>query len=125
MSFGWKNLQKLAEKLKQEPDEASKRTAISRIYYTAFWRARDFLMEEGFVFHHFDGSHRQVWREFERRGKIFRAVGISGTRLHKIRIQADYFVETEDIGKLLSEAFNLAKNIFSYLEQIEKKTEIQ
>ena len=49
MSFGWQNLQKLAEKLKQETDEASKRAAISRIYYAAFWRARDFLMEDGFV----------------------------------------------------------------------------
>ncbi len=123
MSFGWQNLQKLAEKLKQETDEASKRAAISRIYYAAFWRARDFLMEDGFVFHDFDGSHRQVWREFERRGKTFRAIGVSGTRLHKIRVQAGYFIETEDIDRLKSEAFNLAGNIFTYLEQIEKKTE--
>ncbi|CAN5742873.1 hypothetical protein BH24ACI2_BH24ACI2_11170 [soil metagenome] len=123
MSFGWRDLQELAEKLKQEPDEASKRAAISRIYYAAFWRARDFLMEDGFVFHDFDGSHRQVWREFERRGKTFRAVGISGMRLHKIRVQADCFIETEDINRLKSEAFNLAENIFSYLQQIEKKIE--
>ena len=123
MSFGWQNLQKLAEKLKQETDEASKRAAISRIYYAAFWRARDFLMEDGFVFHDFDGSHRQVWREFERRGKTFRAIGVSGMRLHKIRVQADNFIETEDIDRLKSEAFNLAGNIFTYLEQIEKKTE--
>ena len=123
MSFGWQNLQKLAEKLKQETDEASKRAAISRIYYAAFWRARDFLMEDGFAFHDFDGSHRQVWREFERRGKTFRAIGVSGTRLHKIRVQADYFIETEDIDRLKSEAFNLAGNIFTYLEQIEKKTQ--
>ena len=123
MSFGWQNLQKLAEKLKQETDEASKRAAISRIYYAAFWRARDFLMEDGFVFHDFDGSHRQVWREFERRGKTFRAIGLSGMRLHKIRVQADNFIETEDIDRLKSEAFNLAGNIFTYLEQIEKKTE--
>jgi uncharacterized protein (UPF0332 family) len=123
MSFGWQNLQELAEKLGQNKDEASKRAAISRIYYAAFWRARDFLMEDGFVFHDFDGSHRQVWREFERRGKTFRAVGISGTRLHKIRVQADYFIETKDIDELKSEAFNLAKNIFAYMQQIEKKTE--
>jgi uncharacterized protein (UPF0332 family) len=123
MSFGWQDLQKLAEKLKEDEDEASKRAAVSRIYYAAFWRARDFLMEEGFIFHDFDGSHRQVWREFERRGKTSRAVGTLGTRLHKIRVQADYFIETEDTAKLVSEAFNLAKNIFAYLQQIEKKTE--
>lgn len=119
MSFSWRNLRELAETLGQNEDEASKRAAISRIYYAAFWRARNFLMEEDFIFHEFDGSHRQVWREFERRGKTFRAVGISGTRLHKIRIQADYFIETEDINKLLSESFNLSKNIFTYLQQIE------
>ena len=123
MNFGWRNLQELAEKLKQDEDEASKRAAISRIYYAAFWRARDFLWEEGFIFHDFDGSHRQVWREFEKRGKTFRAIGTAGTRLHKIRVQADYFIETEDINRLMIDAFNLAKNIFSYLEQIEKKTE--
>lgn len=121
MSFGWQNLQQLAEKLRREPDEAAKRAAVSRIYYAAFWRARDFLTEDGFVFHDFDGSHRQVWREYEKRGKTFRAVGISGTRLHKNRVQADYFIETEDIDRLMSEAFNLAKNIFTYLQQIEKK----
>lgn len=123
MSFGWQDLQALAEKLGQNEDEASKRAAVSRIYYAAFWRARDFLMEEGFIFHDFDGSHRQVWREFERRGKTSRAVGTSGTRLHKNRVQADYFIETEDLEELVSKSFNLAKNVFAYLEQIEKKPE--
>lgn len=123
MSFGWRNLRELADTLRQNEDEASKRAAISRIYYAAFWQARDFLWEEDFIFHDFDGSHRQVWREFERRGKTFRAIGISGTRLHKIRVQADYFIEIGNIDKLLSEAFNLAKNISTYLEQIKKKTE--
>ncbi len=80
MSFGWRDLQELAEKLKQEPDEASKRAAISRIYYAAFWRARDFLMEDGFVFHDFDGSHRQVWR-FGCRGNWQRQI-----YLHFLRI---------------------------------------
>lgn len=123
MSFGWQNLQELAEKLGQNEDEASKRAAVSRIYYAAFWRARDFLMEDGFIFDEFDASHRQIWREFERRGKTFRAVGTSAMRLHKNRVQADYFIETDHIDKLLSESFNLAKNIFSYLRQIEKKAE--
>lgn len=38
--FDWNEFKTLAEKLKDEKDEASQRTAISRLYYAIYWKAR-------------------------------------------------------------------------------------
>ena len=42
MSFDWDQFRQLAEELRQRNDEAAQRTAISRIYYAFYWRARVF-----------------------------------------------------------------------------------
>ncbi len=123
MIFDWNDFRKLAEELRKREDEAAKRTAISRVYYAIYWKARLYLEDEGFIFRQNDSSHRQIWEEYKNKGLTFRAISISGSELHRNRVQADYFPEIKDLEILLKESFKLAENTFKYLEQIEKKTE--
>jgi uncharacterized protein (UPF0332 family) len=120
MSFDWKLFHELAENLRQKTDEASQRTAISRVYYAVYHRAKSLLDKEGFNFRQFESSHRQVWNEYKFRGRTHRGVGISGIRLHEIRVDADYFAEISDVEKLTEECFQIAETINQYLAHIEK-----
>lgn len=123
MIFDWSDFRKLAEELRGREDEAARRTAISRVYYSVYWKARIFLEDEGFIFRQNDSSHRQIWEEYKNKGLTFRAISVSGSALHQNRIKADYISEIKDLETLLKESFKLADNVFNYLQQIEKKTE--
>ena len=123
MNFDWKEFLTLAEELRQKDDEASLRTAISRVYYAIYHRAKNLLEIEGFIFRQYESSHRQVWEEYKYRGRTHRGIGISGIRLHEMRVDADYFSEIENIKKLVTESFRTAEIISQYLQQIEKKIE--
>lgn len=122
MIFDWNDFRKLAEELRQRETEAAKRTAISRLYYAIYWRARNLLEDEGFIYRQSDQSHQQVWQEFKRRGMTHRAIAFSGLELRDKRVEADYFEEVENIEKLTKSAFDIAEKMSIYLEQIEKKT---
>lgn len=121
MSFDWSDYQMLAEELRQRSDEAAQRSAISRIYYAVYWRARTFLESEGFVFRQYDSSHRQIWDEFKHRGRTFNAIGRNGDLLRANRVQADYFAQINNFNKLVEQSFELTDKVNSYFEQIEKK----
>lgn len=125
MIFNWDDYRQIAEELRERETEAAKRTAISRIYYAVYWKARIFLEEEGFIFRQNDSSHRQIWDEYKNKGLTFRAISISGSALYQNRIKADYIAEIRDLENLLKESFKLAENVFNYLQQIENKTENQ
>ena len=125
MIFNWDDFRELAEELRERETEAAKRTAISRVYYAVYWKARIFLEDEGFIFRHNDSSHRQIWEEYKNKGLTFRGISISGSDLHRNRVQADYFSEIKDLEVLLKESFKLAGNAFKYLQQIEQKTQNQ
>lgn len=121
MSFDWSEYQTLAEELRQRPDEAAQRSAISRVYYAVYWRARTFLENEGYIFRQYDSSHRQIWDEFKFRGRTFNAIGRNGDLLRANRVQADYSAEMNNLTKLVEQSFELAEKVNSYLDQIEKK----
>ena len=125
MMFDWNEFRKLAEELRRRDDEASLRTAISRLYYAIYWRARNLLESEGYVFRQDDTSHSQIWREFLKRGRTHHGIGKAGNFLKDNRVQADYFPEIEDIADLTKDSFELAEKASFYLKQIEKKTENQ
>lgn len=55
--FDWNDFKTLAEQLRQSESEASKRTAISRIYYAVYWNARNLLENEGYLIRQYEGSH--------------------------------------------------------------------
>jgi uncharacterized protein (UPF0332 family) len=123
MTFDWNEFGKLAEELRHRENEASQRTAISRIYYSVYWRARNLLGSEGYVFRQDDTSHSQIWREFLKRGRTHHGIGKAGNFLKDNRIQADYFPEIENIEILTKDSFELAEKAIFYLQEIEKKTE--
>jgi uncharacterized protein (UPF0332 family) len=122
MTFDWNEFFTLAEELRLRETEAAKRTAISRVYYAIYWRARNLLESEGFVYRQDDKSHQQIWQEYKQRGRTHGAVGRFAIFLRDNRTQADYFSEIEDISGLTEDSFELAEKIISYLQQIEKKT---
>jgi hypothetical protein len=68
-------------------------------------------------------AHKQVWNEFQHKGRTFRAISQSGFNLHQKRIEADYFSEITDLDDLLEEAFDQAEKVNFYLQQIEQKDE--
>lgn len=121
MSFDWNEFRELAEKLRQGENEAAKRTAISRIYYAVYHRAKNYLENEGFQFRQFESSHRQIWDEFKDKGRTFAAIGNTGDRLRANRVKADYIAEIDDINFLVKRSFELAENAFAYFQQIENK----
>lgn len=123
MIFDWEDFRTLAEELCGRDTESAKRTAISRIYYSIYWKARNLLEDEGFIFRQNDSSHRQIWEEFQNRGLTYKAVSKSGSQLHRNRVSADYFSEIQNLDEIVERSFNLAENIRVYLQQIEKKTE--
>ena len=121
MIFDWDKYRELAENLRLSKDEAEQRTAISRIYYAVYHQAKNYLESEGFQFREFESSHRQIWDEFKDKGRTFAAIGNADDRLRANRSKADYVAEIENINFLVERSFELAKNVFSYLQQIEKQ----
>lgn len=121
MNFDWNEFRAFAESLRESETEAAKRTAISRIYYAVYHRAKIYLESEGFQFRQFESSHRQIWDEFKDKGRTFAAIGNTGDRLRANRVKADYIAKIEDIDFLVKRSFELAENAFAYFQQIEQQ----
>lgn len=121
MNFDWDKFRKLAEDLRQDKTEAAQRTAISRIYYAVYHRAKNYLENEGFQFRQFESSHRQIWDEFKDKGRTFAAIGNTGDRLRANRVKADYIAKIDEINFLVKRSFELAENALAYFQQIEKQ----
>lgn len=122
--FDWNDFKTLAEELRGQANEAAKRTAISRVYYAVYWRARNFLENEGYLIRQYEGSHIQIWNQYKQKsGQTNKAIGRFGSELHRFRVQADYISEIKDVQQLTEDSFQLADKILTYLQQIEKKTE--
>lgn len=71
--FDWYDYEKLARSL-QNGDEAAKRSAISRLYYSVYHRAM-WKLDQTTDFAYSDNkpAHQQVWDGFVREGKTFRS----------------------------------------------------
>lgn len=118
MSFDWNEYAKLAEELRERNSEASLRSAVSRIYYSIYHNARDYLLDQGVPLSTSDSSHKIVWNEYKGMGgRSCRAVGMNGDRLWDNRKKADYENEVKDIKQLVNESFLIATHILTYLEQ--------
>ncbi len=118
MTFDWEEYYALAVRLRQEKDEAAQRSAISRVYYSVFCQARNYLQEEGFQISSMGpGSHRQVWVTFLNQGRTLRGISAKGERLHRNRIKADYLDEIAGLNSLVKDSFEVADIILHYLAQ--------
>jgi uncharacterized protein (UPF0332 family) len=121
MLFDWNTYKDLAEVLRLRDDEASKRAAISRLYYSVFHQAKIFLIDiENYDYSENKEPHAQVWNEFIRKGKTYKSIGENGKRLRNIRNNADYDDEIIRLDDVLETSFRTATNVLTYLQQIQK-----
>jgi len=91
MNFDWGLYLQLARELGGRPDDASKRTAVSRAYYSAYHAANDFLKANGIATDAARGSHVRVWRVYVKSSKPECVrIGVDGLRLKDARVDADY-----------------------------------
>lgn len=121
MPFDWNSYKNLAEDLRAKSDEASKRSAISRIYYSVFHQAKRYLIEvEKYEYSENKESHAQVWNEFIGKGKTFKAIGENGKRLRNTRNDADYKDDILKLDDVVETSFRTANNVLTYLQQVKK-----
>ncbi len=124
MPFDWNTYKDLAEELRQRDDEASKRSAVSRLYYSVYWNARFFLEEsQGFLYSENKEPHGQIWQEFIRQGKIFRNIGENGRRLRNKRNSADYDQDIPRLEDDLEISFRWASQILYDLSKVQQKND--
>lgn len=125
MSFDWSEYLKVARELAGQPtapptEEAKLRSAISRAYYAAFIKARNFLQDKDGATIPFQNSHQYVINQFR-----ISTVGIRqkiGNRLLRLRIarnQADYNNIVPRLAEDTLEALTLARRVIAALENLE------
>lgn len=108
----------LSDELSQRESEACWRTAVSRAYYAAFHRTRDFLEALGFQTRQSDQAHAGVYRRLS--GANVRELSEAARclmALRRLRNEADYdlilaFPKTESV-----DAGVLAKMAFTFLDR--------
>jgi hypothetical protein len=91
MAFNWNNFLVLAEALATRPDESSKRSAISRAYYSVFNPAfaRAEMTAGRFPGH--EASHNWCWNKYLRTpDPACNRLGMTGQRMKRRRGKADY-----------------------------------
>src|SRR5580704_12360231 len=95
MEFDWNNYFKLAEELAQRNEEAAKRTAISRAYYSAFHDAMA-RAEKNCGPKQGGNSHEWCWNKYYlSRNDDCTKLAIDGNRLKAQRVEADYTSDTD------------------------------
>jgi uncharacterized protein (UPF0332 family) len=107
--FVWGAYLELAERLALEGGEASKRSAMSRAYYSVFHLARQMITREGETVPERGEAHQFVWTALERQGKGRRRLGQEGKRLRELRRKADYDDSLAQIDKHLQDALLTAR----------------
>lgn len=121
MPFDWDNYYDLAESLRTSQEEACLRSAISRVYYSVYCQARNYMIAEwDEVIRDTDSVHSKVWRFYQSKGGTCAAIGRTGTKLLANRVDADYHDEIERLGDLVIESFRYADNVLTYLDQIQR-----
>ena len=119
MLFDWNTYKDLAEELRLRDDEASKRSAISRLYYSVYWKARILIKKENPNFHiPLDNSHAAIWRKFLDKRITRKSVYRDGQRLKEYRQMADYELEIEKLEDTLEASFILAEQIIRILNSL-------
>ncbi len=109
--FDWASYLLLARALATQPDEASRRSAVSRAYYAIFNKARLLLEREGTPISDSGKSHDDVWRTLETAGRARRRLGADGKRLREMRRKADYVHEVPALAKVTEDALATAESL--------------
>jgi uncharacterized protein (UPF0332 family) len=109
--FDWTSYLVLPRELAKQPDEASRRTAVSRAYYAILNRARVLLEGEGTVISNTGRAHDDIWRTLEGAGRGRRRLGAEGKRLREMRRKADYDGAVPALDKVTADALATAESL--------------
>lgn len=116
MSFDWSGYLECAESLARSPDEASKRSAVSRAYYAAFNVVRVYLR---LIPPKTGDAHRYVWEEAAKdRRREIQQIAKKGDRLKQRRRNADYDGHTTDNEWLLKDTLDQARKILETISRL-------
>lgn len=124
--FDWHEYLRLASELAGHPiapanEEARLRSAISRAYYAAFCKCRNYLQMQGYQLYRESLAHTQVRNLFKQsQDRRLKQVGHHLDRLRSDRNMADYEDYFADIGEKTELALELANRIFSTLSELEQ-----
>lgn len=122
MPFNWEDYLTFADEIKNRPDEAAKRIAISRAYYCIFNKALDFAIRKlNYQYSQYQTSHNPVWNCFENKGNSLKPIRDRGLSLKYKRETADYRQEFANIDNALTTALDDAKKTLHYLKEAEQK----
>lgn len=124
MSFNWEHYLTLAHHLAGMPgvkfdDEAAKRSAISRAYYSVFCRSRNHLTQvDGLTL---PGSqvHKYVKDTYQKsKDKIRKKIGTGLDRLRKDRRKADYDEIVKGLDPLTAKSLITAAEVSELLSKL-------
>jgi uncharacterized protein (UPF0332 family) len=91
MPFDWTKFLTLAQELATRVDDASRRSAVSRAYYSAFNVAYQRAILTAGNRPSDQSSHSWCWRKYTATNdKSCRRIGIIGERMKRLRVDADY-----------------------------------
>jgi hypothetical protein len=117
MPFDWNEFLSLAQQLARGTDEASKRTAISRVYYCVFNLAFTRAMSTACHYRGGEGRHQWCWRQYSQsRDRSCAKLGADGDRMKRLRVKVDY--EAADIPRLNERTSQVLTDARQFLEAL-------
>ncbi|SRR6266581_612960 len=116
MSFDWNLYLPLAQELAARNDQAARRTAVSRAYYSAFHMASIVLRTNGIRTNprHDGHPHQAVWNIFATSpNRDCKKIGTYGVRLRDARHWADYKADPEFSDALVQQYLAEAQHVIA------------
>ena len=116
-NFDWAEFERVAEELRNKA-EAEQRTAISRLYYSVYHKAKDYLISKGIQIPK-KSPHYFVWNEFERYdAEEAQDAAFYGKKLRDLRHKVDYAAPPIRLVADVNDGFNSAKKFDIKLEAL-------
>jgi uncharacterized protein (UPF0332 family) len=114
-SFNWADYLTLATTLSANADEASRRSAISRAYYSAFHAATLHAKANGYN----ERSHGRLWKMYQSDSDVnSRRLSAIGNQMKKAREDADYVAHVARIGDVMTAQLTQATQFVRVLTRV-------
>jgi uncharacterized protein (UPF0332 family) len=117
VKFDWTEFLTLAKELAARPDEAARRSAVSRAYYSVLGQARTLFDARGEVSATVQAA--TLWKVLQEKGDApRREIGVSAGRLRGKRNRADYDPTVQGLENLVKSSLLEAEHLISMLAKI-------
>ena len=114
--FDWSEYLKLAKQLAANPDEASRRSSISRAYYCVYHKASERAVSTGYVDQQ---KHWKLWDVYDRNtDRACRKLSSIGSRMQKERVAADYDSAATRIAERMNVQLDRASDFLTRLSAL-------